>query len=212
MKKKPKQKVSRVVSAAPSFPAPGSNPCPATMMTKMNYVDVKQINVAAPSGQHLYRLCSIFDPDLTGVGHQPIGHDQWATFYGRYRVLGCAYEIKAVSNGDGNAFQFYVGISETSSPGTAITEHPSTQIEVLPRGQQEVKTISGYCDTVKFEGDPGSRFDKDYSAPFGNNPARELFLVIGGNNILAASDVNIQFSIKLTYYVRMYDRIDLSQS
>lgn len=36
-----------------------------------------------------YRLDSIFDPDEGGGGHQPMGHDQWAALYKRYRVTKC---------------------------------------------------------------------------------------------------------------------------
>lgn len=207
-----KSKAVRVAPAAPSYPVVGSNPVPATMLTKMTYEDIKQISAAGVSSQTLYRLCSIFDPDFTGVGHQPMGHDQWATLYGRYRVLGCSYEIHAVNYSDGNPQEFSVSIAETSTPGTAIQEHASTQLAILPNNQQQVKVIKGYVDTTKFEGDPGARYDKDYSAAFGNNPARELFLVLQGRNMLSASDIQIAMIVKLVYYVRMYDRVDLNLS
>lgn len=42
---------------------------------------------------HVFNLGSIFDPDYTGVGHQPAFHDQWATLYNRYRVIGVRYKV-----------------------------------------------------------------------------------------------------------------------
>lgn len=42
----------------------------------------------------LWRANSIFDPDYTGVGHQPICRDMWASMYGYYAVLACKYTIR----------------------------------------------------------------------------------------------------------------------
>lgn len=42
-----------------------------------------------------WRLNSLFDPDLTFAGHQPLGFDQLAALYGRYRVLRARLMIQA---------------------------------------------------------------------------------------------------------------------
>lgn len=47
---------------------------------------------AAVAGSHAFRLNSLFDPDLTGTGTQPVGFDQWAAFYNRYIVYACKIE------------------------------------------------------------------------------------------------------------------------
>ena len=44
--------------------------------------------------QQVWRANSIFDPDYTGVGHQPICRDMWASMYGYYAVLACKYTIR----------------------------------------------------------------------------------------------------------------------
>lgn len=42
-----------------------------------------------------FNLNSIFDPNLTGGGHQPYGRDTMATLYNRYRVYNCRVTIHA---------------------------------------------------------------------------------------------------------------------
>lgn len=56
----------------------------------MTYVDGVTIP-AAPSagtaGTYAFRANSIYDPDLSGAGHQPMGRDVWASLYNHYLVL-----------------------------------------------------------------------------------------------------------------------------
>jgi len=37
--------------------------------------------------EYIFRGNSLYDPDYTGVGGQPYGHDQWSTIYASYIVL-----------------------------------------------------------------------------------------------------------------------------
>lgn len=50
-----------------------------------------EISVASPgpglAAGHVFRLNSIFDPDLTGTGHNPLGYDQWLAIYNNYHVV-----------------------------------------------------------------------------------------------------------------------------
>lgn len=66
-----------------------------------------------------FRLNSLFDPDFTGVGHQPRYTDEWALWYQRARVNGCKVELdfhEATSN--------TIGIYIWVSPATAT--YPSS--------------------------------------------------------------------------------------
>ncbi|WP_445779482.1 hypothetical protein, partial [Shewanella sp.] len=64
------------------------NPFPATMVARLTYSAVINIdaNTVSP-GYHLFRANGIFDPDYTGIGHQPYGRDTYASIYNHYRVL-----------------------------------------------------------------------------------------------------------------------------
>ena len=62
------------------------------MVTKLRYVDNFNLTGAAGVvGANVFRFNSCFDPDLSGVGHQPMYFDQFCGAtgtgpYGRYRV------------------------------------------------------------------------------------------------------------------------------
>ncbi len=67
------------------------------LMVKLRYVDTITIDPgAAAIGIHVFRANSIFDPDLTGTGHQPLLHDTYATLYDRYRVVSSKIKVRPV--------------------------------------------------------------------------------------------------------------------
>lgn len=47
--------------------------------------------------EYLFNLNSLFDPNRTGVGHQPLGYDQLTPLYGRYRVWKVWYDIEWIN-------------------------------------------------------------------------------------------------------------------
>lgn len=47
---------------------------------------------ATPNDQ-TFRGNSVFDPDLTGVGQQPRGFDEYAALYGKYYVVKSSYSV-----------------------------------------------------------------------------------------------------------------------
>lgn len=62
---------------------------PKTTMVKLRYVAGITINPAAGVlGYHDFRANSCYDPDATGVGHQPMNYDMWTGLYNHYVVVG----------------------------------------------------------------------------------------------------------------------------
>lgn len=66
-----------------------------TYTVRLTYADNFRHEIAQ-NGSSIYqafRVDSIFDPDATGTGHQPILRDLWASQYDFYTVLACDYRI-----------------------------------------------------------------------------------------------------------------------
>lgn len=72
---------------------------PDRLVLKMKYVDNFQL-IGAGGASRVFRLNSIYDPDTSVVnGHQPLGYDQWNTFYQKYRVFKAIVTLKAINAG-----------------------------------------------------------------------------------------------------------------
>lgn len=87
--------------------APVSDKC----FTKMHWHgDFIISTTAAPNtNAKLLRINSINDPLSTGTtNNQPIGHDELAYLYTRYRVMSCGYKIRFKNNN--GSYNIAVGI------------------------------------------------------------------------------------------------------
>lgn len=75
------------------------------------------INYGAGASQ-IWRSNSLFDPDYTGTGHQPLMRDLWASMYDYYAILQCDYEI-TLYNGGTDTITWTAGGSQNQRIGSA---------------------------------------------------------------------------------------------
>lgn len=107
---------------------------PQTMTVRMRYVDTISLN---PDGVHpanyVFRANSIYDPNYSGIGHQPMWHDMYALMYKRYRVIGSKITARFVNS---TANNYLVGVFKSDDPSTlmaseAITENKASKYRYL---------------------------------------------------------------------------------
>lgn len=99
---------------------------------KLSYCEGKALNVSMHGGYQVqsYMTNTIYDPDVTGVGHQPILRDLWASQYDYYAVLACDYEFEFYNcsrepityTAAGTNAQLVGGVSVTMLPTTNNTD------------------------------------------------------------------------------------------
>ena len=73
---------------------------PPEMVVKMPYyfsTNYSQAPGIIATGNQ-FKVNSIYDPDLTGIGHQPLGRDTWAGIYDYYKVLETRVHVTMTSN------------------------------------------------------------------------------------------------------------------
>lgn len=63
------------------------------LRTTLIYCDTKVVSPGTGDSGHWFNISSIYDPDFTGVGHQPAFHDRWEQLYSKYRVLGAKFYV-----------------------------------------------------------------------------------------------------------------------
>jgi len=86
---------------------------PDKMTFKHRYVDVVQIaSVTGALGTYRFACNGLYDPNITGTGHQPLWFDNMAAIYNHYQVIGsrCRVTITDYSTTASETSPFYVGL------------------------------------------------------------------------------------------------------
>lgn len=84
---------------------------PKNKLVKMRYVTESVIQCSGLSSSHTFAANGLYDPDITGIGHQPKGFDQWMAVYNHFNVLGSKISVK-LANTHG-ADNFIWGVTRT---------------------------------------------------------------------------------------------------
>lgn len=185
-------------------------PFPGTKIVKMRYCDSVSIppGTAGLMGKYVFRLNSIYDPDVTATGHQPLGHDQMAVLFRRYAVLGAKVKIEWVSDQDsGVTMNWGARVQDTSSFAfdvTTVRENQLGQNRLVIAGQQPnwQRNMVMHYSTKKFFNVKDVRDNDNLSSLFGTSPISDVYLVIWRQAFnLTAALPYIYFNVTIDYIV-----------
>lgn len=89
---------------------------PNTYVCKLRYAAEKSISPGAAAVVHDFNANGLYDPDHSGVGHQPLGFDQLCLFYKSFAVIGARIKITPlVGDGGLNGQGYAWGIATVSA-------------------------------------------------------------------------------------------------
>lgn len=186
----------------------------------LKYTETFNFTLAAGTGtQQLFRLNSIFDPNSTGVGHQPYGYDQIMALYNRYRVLSSSWKI--IFGTQTSTYRIVV-LPINGSLAAAITtaptfenacEMPRARIFVQGGGGSPTIVVTGGIKLNDLNGVtiPEYMADDRFEAAIGANPAEVMSLVIGNYNA-SGGTITIDYTAEIIYKVDLHDPIALAGS
>lgn len=124
---------------------------PTQKVVKMRYCDKQTITCTSGIlNTYVFSANSIHDPNTTGVGHQPMGHDTMASLYNHYVVLGSRITIRWAQLGSTTANDMMVGCylnddSATSySTFTSIVEARKGHYKFLVQQRNQQITMCNY--------------------------------------------------------------------
>jgi len=135
---------------APKMTVPGQI-VPDKCLVTMPYFLSDTINMYNAAAANKIFRSSGYSPEYSALGftgHQPLGYDQWTTFYQNCRVIGITGTVKFVNDAAGE--RFYVGLLYTddfsavpSTGSTAMWEQQTVRPKLLgnPEGGHDVVTM-----------------------------------------------------------------------
>lgn len=185
-------------------------PAKATVIMRYNTTITLTSDVAGIAGYHLFRANSIFDPDQTGVGHQPYGRDIYAQIYNHYKVNSSTIVVTPVDAKTG-----FVGCTITDDTSVNlgfdnVKEVKGTRmIPMTSPGNNNGKVIQQYNSSQIFE----PNYDTTgITAAMGNNPSEQSYFHVWFTPQLSTSTGDVKVNISISYNVSMWELQDLGQS
>lgn len=190
------------------------------MRWRTRYVD-KNIQINPASGgipqSHVFSLNGLYDPDITGVGHQPIGFDELVgTMYDHYTVVSVKATI-TFSNTDVNYHQLcLLQLKDTNTTSTStneIIENGNCKYVTLGRAGSgsDTRVVKMNISPSKFFGRNVMDGDK-YQGDVNNNPSDGLFLHLQAGPLEAVDADIVDVTVQLDYIVILTEPKQLGQS
>lgn len=193
-----------------------STAVPSATYAKLNYSYTGQEMALATYtvNRVVYRLNGMFDPDLTGAGHQPYYYDQWSAMYQNYKVYGCKARV-CVAMHSGGTKPAYLVLWANPSSDITIT-NPDQMVEtfgsklIMVPSDQSARYVQRYYRIQSIFGVSRMQYstDPNYMGRLGNvgtgtDPTYVAALAIMGYSGLTCT---LNMDVKLTYYVKLYGR------
>jgi len=174
------------IKPLPGFLFPGDSDSPGSVSgslfphrknATLKYADVFSM-LSSGLTVYTYRLNSLYDPDETGAGNQPVGFDQLMALYKYYRVTKAKVTVFLTNSGT-SAYYAIVPSGSATDPGgyQSASCWPGTKFGILGPSTGETNTkITMEIDIKKFFGYHNDNWDMDLTGTASSNPAQMLYI------------------------------------
>lgn len=105
---------------------------------------------------HLWSANSVYDPNVTGTGHQPISYDSMSALYNHYTVVGAKIRFTITDSATSHSSPGRCGVYLTDAPtppyvsGASYIEAKKGAYRLITGGQRGVVTCTGYYSPKQF--------------------------------------------------------------
>lgn len=194
-------------------------PFPDRIFTTLYYRDLKIISVAAGATpiEGVPYQSSIYDPQASSGGHQPLWCDQLEAVYSKYRVHGIKYKIKCCNTNTNQLGWMYVLQSTTQYTFPTNTNTNTLSERRLCQRKSVTTTtnpaiIKGYMPVGRPWGlsKQEMKADEDFEASMGVNPIKMAFLNLMFESMNTSAIFNVE--VELKYLVEFHYRKEIAGS
>lgn len=192
---------------------------PDQKVVKMRYCQsVKLDPGAGVIATQVFSANGLYDVDITGTGHQPMGFDQYAAFYNNYRVIGAKLQAQLTPTTGNNEAPTVVGIylDDDATPDyatyTSYVESGRATYMLLDPNMRDTDVLIGKFSAKQYFG-LATHDDIDYSGSFSANPAKTAnFVLFAQSADLATNAYPVTFLVTIDYIVKLMEPKGLTAS
>lgn len=195
---------------------------PKTLKRTFNYC--AKINMdpgAGTAAAHYFAATSLYDPDTSGVGHQPLGFDQYlGVLYDHYVVIGARISVtfmsEATTGASSNMVCAITNVDTTSgSHGiTEMIEQGRTNFGFLGPSNSGNSTLTLFQDMnpAQFLGRANPLSDPDLKGSASASPSENAFFKITAESINGDDPSAVNALVTVQYTAVLIEPKTLSES
>lgn len=196
---------------------------PRKMTRKLVYCARFQRDPGAGTAASYFFSCNgLYDPDITGIGHQPMGFDQLMAFYDHYVVTGAKLTLTTMSQSTSlpaanQVVTIKIRDSVTGPPGDIAVpiEQGDCTYGVIgsANGGSSQLTLQSSVNPAKFLGRRSALSDPNLKGSAAANPGEECFWQITCAALSSTDDPPpLDFLVKIEYTAHFIEPKNLIQS
>lgn len=174
--------------------------------------------VAGVATAYYFSANGLYDPNITGTGHQPVGFDQMMAMFDHYTVIGARAKFQFYSI-DGTYKQLVlVGLDDATTQPLDIgqtLENGTCRWKLISNasaGDQQTHTLSYKVNPAKFLGRSKPMSCSELRGDASNNPEEQVYFKIVCSPQDGTDTAGIECMVTIDYTVIFTEPKELAQS
>lgn len=189
---------------------------PNSIITKLRYCD--QIQLTSTSGAmtgYVFAANGIFDPDISGTGHQPMFRDNYASIYDQYVVIGSRIKVTMTNVSASNTAVWGINGDDDSGGSATLTtkmeQNNSIWNQLGPTGSGHDTSILTCTFEPNRDFGVDAKSDGSSQTALGANPT-ELWCYQVWMAASGANTITCQFTVEIDYTVKWAELVTPTQN
>lgn len=179
----------------PQRPMSRSMLTPTLLKRKLRYFGQATLNPGAAglAANHVVAANDLYDPDVTGTGHQPTGFDEYMTFYTHFKVVKSKITFWAANTNDSTTTNQCIITCSLKSVVTSNTdiareiENGAVSFGVLQTGTgANVKKLTKSFDLGRWL--PNQKYDQRVMGTDSGSPSEQAYFHLSAASLNSGGD------------------------
>lgn len=171
---------------------------------RLTYFDTATLTVTSGvMASYVFSVNGLYDPNITGTGHQPAGFDQMMVFFDHYVVTNAKATVNWLNQSNVASAQIALSLNSTNVPTSDYTILSESGFVVrdwlnILGTNDAIKTTALSCNVSKFQGVVKIRDDPELWGAAASNPTEQSYFNLSAYDIAGGSCV-VRFEILIEF-------------
>lgn len=181
VKRQPKSKRRPQKGNPPSYSGFGKQTFPKHLCNTLTYVEQQPLTLTTGFGKYIFSANGLFDPNITGTGHQPLYFDQLTALYNHYTVVRSRIQVNVVGQ---TAFTspYFISLyvdddTTTATDALLASERVGSSFSAATPAVAPFDVLNASWDARKFFG-PNPQDQAELRGTSSANPTEQSYFVI----------------------------------